>query len=143
MSLRLVSLVAVVALTGCLGSPEPYSPYREGTREPRPDPAEREADERALRLETEIPAEIARAEAEREMGRRTLRRIRSEIPRNPWVDYERDMVNTLSMEHAAPYLAYAPADRLATNLRGGPEPVTGPKPAAEGEEDAEDEGEEE
>src|SRR5687768_13734852 len=98
MSARRLSLVAVTALagalTGCLGSPEPYSPYRDGTREPRPDAEQREADERALRLETEIPADIARSEAERELGRRTLRRIRSEIPTNPWVQYERDMVRT-------------------------------------------------
>lgn len=114
--LTTLALGLAAVLTGCLGSPEPYHPYKDGTREPRPDPVEREREAASLRLETELPIEIARNEAELEQGRKALGRIMASIPTNPWVSYERDVVRVLGMDHARPHLPPGPPERLARNL---------------------------
>lgn len=112
----LAAAAGALALSGCLGSPEPYRPYKDGTREPRPDPSKRAEEEAALRLETELPIELARTEAELARGRKTLGRIMGEIPTNPWVAHERDLVRVLGMEHAQPHLPPGPPERLALTL---------------------------
>lgn len=118
-----LAAVSALLLSGCLGSPEPYRPYKDGTREPRPDPAKRAEEEAALRLESELPIEIARNEAELERGRKTLGRIMGEIPTNPWVAHERDLVRVLGMEHAKPHLPPGPPERLALTLGTAPAPA--------------------
>lgn len=117
-----LAAAAALLLSGCLGSPEPYRPYGDGMREPRPDPVKRSEEEATLRLETELPVELARTEADLERGRKALGRIMSEIPTNPWVAYERDLVRTLGMEHARPHLPPGPPQRLALTLGMAPAP---------------------
>ncbi len=138
MRLSIPAAAAALLLSGCLGSPEPYRPYKDGTREPRPDPAKRAEEEAALRLETELPIEIARNEAEFARGRKTLGRIMGEIPTNPWVAYERSLVSTLGMEHARPHLPPGPPERLALTLGTAPAPAADDAAASD-----EDEGDDE
>lgn len=132
----LLPVAAALLLSGCLGSPEPYRPYKDGTREPRPDPQKRAEEEAALRLETELPVEIARNEAELARGRKALGRIMSEIPTNPWVAYERDLVRVLGREHADPYLPPGPPERLARTLG-----IASTEPAGNEDAGGDDEGE--
>jgi hypothetical protein len=142
--LTTLALGLAAVLTGCLGSPEPYRPYKEGTREPRPDPVEREKEAAELRLETELPIEIARNEADREQSRKALGRIMASIPTNPWVSYERDVYRVLGEVHSKPHLPPGPPERLARNLGLAAAPAA-PAAAAEegGDEEAEEEEEEE
>jgi hypothetical protein len=152
---RVTLLVAsglAALLSGCLGSPEPYHPWREtprgreGIRQPRPDPQKRANEDAALRLDTELPIEIARNEADREQARKVLGRIMSSIPKNPWVSYERDLVRTLACDscgalkcdpvaHAEPWLPKGPPERRALALGLG----VGGKPASRAEEDEDEE----
>ncbi|MBX3469926.1 MAG: hypothetical protein KF878_23875 [Planctomycetes bacterium] len=135
----LLALGASALLAGCMGSPEPYRPYHSGGREARPDPAKRAAEEAELRLETELPVEIARNEAELERGRKTIRRILGEIPRNPWTSYARNMVKVLDknkgLEHAGPYLPPGPPERRALSLGTFRPPEAGKKAAADADDD--------
>ncbi|MCO5167231.1 MAG: hypothetical protein M9894_12835 [Planctomycetes bacterium] len=135
----LVALGAAALLTGCMGSPEPYRPYHSAGRDPRPDPEKRAAEEAELRLETQLPVEIARNEADLERGRRTLRRILGEVPRNPWASYARGMVKVLDkgkgLEHSGPYLPPGPPERLALSLGTYRPPEAGKKAAAADDDD--------
>jgi hypothetical protein len=110
-------------LTGCLGSVVAYRPGWE----PRPEQETTEDEEQeALRLA--VPAEIERHDWHLTQGRREVRRIFAESPRNPWNTYEEDVYTTLREEHAAPVLK----DRLpAVKARLAPKPLgpTGPAKA--------------
>jgi hypothetical protein len=128
-SVLLLSPLLLVA--GCLGSPEPYHPWKEGTREPRPDPVQRAKDESMLRTDDDVPVEIDRNEAELVKGRKELGRIMGEIPRNPWNQYARDIHTVLTAEHEGPALAYIPKDRLARVLGQGAAPAATPEKKAD------------
>jgi hypothetical protein len=147
----LVSL-ATLLLAGCMGSPEPYHPWKDGTRQPRPDPEQRAEEDARLKLETELPIEIARNEAERAKTLKEIGRVMSEIPTNPWISYERDLVRVMACDtcgklecdpigHAEPWLPKGPPERRALALGLG----AAAKPAAEEseEESEEEDGEEE
>lgn len=140
-------LVSTVLLAGCMGSPEPYHPWKDGTRQPRPDPEKRAEEDARLKLETELPIEIARNEAERAKTLKALGNIMGDIPTNPWVSYARDVVKVMACDtcgtvkcdpvaHAEPWLPKGPAERRALELGLG----AAAKPAAD---KAEEGGEEE
>lgn len=129
--MRSLALLAALPLAGCLGSVVPYKPGFE----PRPEQESVEAEElRVIRLA--VPAHIDQNDWYLAEGRRTVSRIMAESPRNPWNDYEEDLLTGLKEEHAAPFLK----DRLpAAKARLAPKPTgpTGPakkeEAAAEGE----------
>ena len=111
---RSLGLLALLVLTGCLGSPNPYRPgYEERPPEVRAETAEQEAHR------TAVPVHIIRNDAYLLRGRKEARRITSEIPTNPWNSYSADLVATLGEDGARPY--------LSTKLppRPAPEPVEG------------------
>jgi hypothetical protein len=137
--LTMLALGLAAALSGCLGSPEPYRPYKDGTREPRPDPVEREREAAELRLDTELPIEVARNESDRDQARKALGRIMASIPTNPWVSYERDVFRVLGEVHSKPHLPPGPPERLARNLGIAAAPAA---PADEGGDEEEEEEEE-
>ncbi len=103
---RLVALAALAApLGGCLGSELAYQP-RKG--EDRPDPEKRAAEEAELTFSTALPVDVEQAEAERERGRREVRRIRGEVSRNPWNTYEDELVRVLGPVEAYQYTVRRP-----------------------------------
>lgn len=122
-----------LALTGCLGSVVPYHPGYE----PRPKQEPVEAEEaRVIRMA--VPAEIERNDWYLSEGRREVRRIFAESPKNSWNKYEEDVYTTLHEEHAAPVLK----DRLpAVKARLAPKPL-GPTAPGKPEGDEGEEGEE-
>lgn len=103
---RLAALAALAApLGGCLGSELAYQP-RKG--EDRPDPEKRAAEEAELTFSTALPVDVEQAEAERERGRREVRRIRGEVSRNPWNTYEDELVRVLGPVEAYQYTVRRP-----------------------------------
>lgn len=122
-----------LALTGCLGSVVPYHPGYE----PRPKQEPVEAEEaRVIRMA--VPAEIERNDWYLSEGRRAVRRIFAESPKNSWNKYEDDVYTTLHEEHAEPVLK----DRLpAVKARLAPKPLGPTAPGQGGDEEGE-EGEE-
>lgn len=107
-SFRAGGLALALLLAGCVGSPVAYHPYRDE----RPKPESDEAREQAKFIPKPIPMEVERQDAYFVQGEKEIARILGTIPRNPWMQYEREMVRVLEDE-ARPHLGarYEPAHR--------------------------------
>lgn len=138
----LLLTACAAALTGCLGSPEPYHPGYE----PRPIQETIEsAEARALRLA--VPVEIDREDTHLAHSRQEVGRIMGDVPRNPWSSYEwqlddelNNYVKNMGPEFGArPILGRRPVPR-PDEIR---KPEEGEKPAEGGSEGGSDSGESE
>lgn len=150
LALRTTLVLALLTLSGCMGSPEPYKPYHparrgpwdgpgspegysayrrsNGTRDPRPDPVAREAMERELRLEDVVPVQIDRTDADLARGRKAVGATMAAIPRQPWNQHRRDLDRVLGPAEGSKYYPRDPVK---------PAGPPAPKPEGEGEGEAE------
>ncbi len=104
--LKVLLLLVTAAVTGCLGSPEPFRPIQ---GEKRPLERVETAEARAERLA--IPVHILREEARLVQTKKEIARIMGDTPRNPWNDYEWDLEDSLGRPITVKVLGRNPVAR--------------------------------
>ena len=98
-TLRLaLACLTTALLAGCVGNKTPYRPGWEDVPV-----SETVEDEHSRMMSTAVPMEVARSDWYLHQGRQEVRRIRGNVSRNPWRNYERDMAKTLG-PYASQYL---------------------------------------